>query len=369
MPQFRFVLQPMLIMLAAGVGLVAVRLWAGRGTALGAVAFFLALRGGLALAVGPVLGETTPHFPLYVVEALVVEGVALLLSAERRPLAFGLWSGAGIGTLGLAAEWGWSHVWMPIPWPAELLPEAALFGFATAIVGGVLGAWIGSHLAVTPRPRSPRLRGGAVVAAAALAAMLGVALYKPADEGVRADLTLTDVSPPPERRVAADVRLDPADAADDAEWLTVTAWQGGGLVVDRLERIGPGRYRTTKPIPVHGEWKALIRLHSGNSLTGLPIFLPRDSAIPAKEVPAPTSFSRTFIADHEILQREQKSTAAGLTAIGYGIALAIALSLFALLAWGLHRLAVAPERQRPAPPPPAPASAGPRSRPRSPATA
>ena len=244
-PQFRFVLQPMLIMLAAGVGLVTVRLWAGRGTALGAVAFFLALRGGLALTVGPVLGETTPHFPLYVVEALVVEGVALLLSAERRPLAFGLWAGAGIGTLGLAAEWGWSHVWMPIPWPAELLPEAALFGFATAIVGGVLGAWIGSHLAVTPRPRSPRLRGGAVVAAAALAAMLGVALYKPADEGVRADLTLTDVSPPPERRVAADVRLDPADAADDAEWLTVTAWQGG------RPRGRPARAHRPRPLPDH----------------------------------------------------------------------------------------------------------------------
>ena len=150
----------------------------------------------------------------------------------------------------------------------------------------------------------------------------------------------------------------------------MTAWQGGGLVVDRLERTGPGRYRTTEPIPVHGEWKALIRLHAGNSLTGaadLPAARQRRSR--RKEVPAPTSFARTFVADHEILQREQKSTAAGLTAIGYGIVLAIALSLLALLAWGLHRLAVAPERQRPAPPPPAPASAGPRSRPRSPATA
>ena len=33
-PQFRFVFQPMLIMLAAGIGLVAVRQWGGRGTAL-----------------------------------------------------------------------------------------------------------------------------------------------------------------------------------------------------------------------------------------------------------------------------------------------------------------------------------------------
>ena len=192
-PQFRFVFQPMLIMLAAGVGLVAVRLWAGRGAALGAVGFFLAVRGGLALVVGPVLGETTPHFPLYVVEALVVEGVALALVAERRPLAFGLWSGVGIGTVGLAAEWGWSHVWMPIPWPSSLLPEAALLGFAAAVAGGVLGAWIGSRLAVQPRPRPRAMRAAAVASAVAVFALLGSALLKPADEGVRGQVALTEL--------------------------------------------------------------------------------------------------------------------------------------------------------------------------------
>src|SRR3954471_22474238 len=40
-PQFRFVFQPLLIMLAAGVGLVTARRWGGRGSALRAVAFFL----------------------------------------------------------------------------------------------------------------------------------------------------------------------------------------------------------------------------------------------------------------------------------------------------------------------------------------
>src|SRR5687768_11862313 len=62
-PQFRFVFQPMLIMLAAGVGLVAIRLYAGRGAALGAVAFFLVIRGFLTVTIGPVLGEPMPHFP------------------------------------------------------------------------------------------------------------------------------------------------------------------------------------------------------------------------------------------------------------------------------------------------------------------
>ena len=358
-PQFQFVFQPMLIMLAAGVGLVATRLWGGPGAALGAVAFFLVVRGLLALAVGPVLGETTPHLPLYVAEALIVEAIALRIPRER-PLAFGIWCGLGIGTIGLAAEWGWSHVWMPLPWPAELVPEALILGFTTAIAGSLVGAWIGARLSVTPMTTGRSLRSAGVVGAALIAATVGFALYKPADEGVRAAVALTDLAGGGGREVRADVTLSPRDAADDAEWLTVTAWQGDGLVVDRLDRVGPGRYRSTEPIPVHGNWKALIRLHAGNSLTTVPIFLPRDEAIPAKEVPARVQFEREFVPDHEVLQREQKDAAPALTLVAYAVVLAIALALLALLAWGLHRLAGSGSGQPPSPA--AATSAGPDKR-------
>ncbi|HEX2266208.1 MAG TPA: hypothetical protein VHH14_07975, partial [Solirubrobacterales bacterium] len=114
-PQFQLIFQPMLLMLAAGVGLVLARVYAGPGAALGAAVFFILIRGGLALLVGPVLGQTMPHFPLYLAEAAVVEAVALFVSTQRRPLRFGLAAGVGIGTVGLAAEWGWSHLWMPLP--------------------------------------------------------------------------------------------------------------------------------------------------------------------------------------------------------------------------------------------------------------
>ena len=136
-PQFRMVFAPMLIMLAAGVALVAARVWLGRGAALGAALFFLAMRGLMALLVGPVLGEPTPHFPLYLVEALVVELVALRVRAAAARRA-GV--RRGIGTVGLAAEWGWSHVWMPLPWPAELAPMGALLGFAMAVAGACSAA-------------------------------------------------------------------------------------------------------------------------------------------------------------------------------------------------------------------------------------
>jgi hypothetical protein len=350
-PQFRFVFEPLMIMLAAGVGLVAARLYAGPGAALGAAAFFVAVRGLLAVLIGPVLGEATPHFPLYVVEALVVEAVAWRVSA-RRPLRLALWAGLGIGTVGLAAEWLWSEIWMPMQWSAELFPEGALVGFVAALAGTTIGAWIGTRLAVEPAPPNPGLRRAAAFAAATLAAIVGFALYAPAEQGVRGEVALSESGGSSGREVRVEVALRPADAAADAEWFNVTAWQGGGLVVEPLERVERGSYRTADPIPVHGTWKALVRLHDGNSLIALPLYLPRDEAIPAAEVPATPRFTRSFVDETQILQREQTGGSPAVVALAYTVVVAIALSLLALIAWGLHRLAFGPGARRPREPQP-----------------
>src|SRR3954468_12559335 len=144
-PQFRDIYQPILIMLAAGIGLVTTRLYIGRGGALLAVAGYIAIRGFLSIMVGVVWDETTPHFPLYIVEALIVEAV-FARAGGRSPVVNGASAGALIGTIGLAAEWGWSHVWMPIPWNDSLLPEAAIAGFVTAVAAGAVGGFIGASL-------------------------------------------------------------------------------------------------------------------------------------------------------------------------------------------------------------------------------
>jgi hypothetical protein len=345
-PQFQLIFQPMLLMLAAGLGLVLARVYAGRGAALGAVAFFIVTRGALALLVGPLLGQTMPHFPLYIAEALVVEAVAFRVSTER-PLRFGLWSGLGIGTVGLAAEWAWSQAWMPLPWPAAMFPEGALLGLAAAVAGATIGAWIGAHLAVEQPKRPPTLRAAAVCSALVLAALVAFGLHTSTDRGVGARVALRDVNGGPGRHVQATIALQPPDAAKGAEWFDVTAWQGGGLVVDRLERTGPGLYRTTQPIPVSGGWKTMIRLHKGDSLAGLPIYLPRDAAIPVGEVPAANSFTRSFRDEHKLLQREQKGGSPVLVAIAYSVVAGVTLGLLALLAWALHRLSagVRPRRR------------------------
>src|SRR5215207_10234781 len=132
-------------MLAAGIGLVTTRLYLGRGGALLAVLGYVLIRTVLSVMVGGVWGQSTPHFPLYIVEALTVEAV-FARAGGRSPVVNGAIAGLGIGTIGLAAEWAWSHIWMPIPWNESLLPEAAIAGILTAVCAGMVGGFIGASL-------------------------------------------------------------------------------------------------------------------------------------------------------------------------------------------------------------------------------
>jgi hypothetical protein len=341
-PQFQLVLEPIMLAFAAGVALVAARIWIGPGAALGAALFFVAVRGAIALIVGPILGETTPHLPLYLVEALCVEAAALAIS-PRRIYLFGAVSGGLIGTIGFFAEYAWSHLWMPVAWPASLIGEAILPALATAVAAGVLGAYLGGSFAAAGSRRE-RFAAPPVVPAAvatiAIVAMVGLNVADDTPSGWNARVTLDDVRGGPERTVDATVHLDPAAVGDDAYWLQAIAWQGGGLVVDSLERTGPGTYESTKPIPVHGTWKALIRLQRDNYVAGVPVYLPEDSAIPAPAVNAPPSFERPFVDETEILQRELKSGVPGyLAGIAYAVVAAIVLGLLLLLGWVLNRIA------------------------------
>ena len=338
-PQFRLLFHPILLMVAAGVALVLARIRIGRGGALVAVGAYLVLRGLLLVLVGGVWGQTEPHFPLYVVEALAVELVALRLTT-RRPLVFGAAAGAAIGTVGLAAEWGWSHVWMPIGWPAALLPEAAVLGFVTAVAAGVVGGAMGRAFSDRVDGRAPRAQRYAL-AAAGLAIVAAVAYTLPISQGdrVTAAVTADEVRPAPDREVVVSVRLEPAGAAEGAEWFNVTAWQGEGSRLIEMRRTGPGTYRSAEPVPVDGTWKSILRLHRGDSIAGMPVFMPADEAIPAAEVPAPASFERAFVLDKKNLQREQKEdVAGGLTLAAYLVVLAIVMALITALTIALGRL-------------------------------
>ncbi len=196
----------------------------------------------------------------------------------------------------------------------------AMRGLMTLLVGPVLG----------PRRSPPPPRS---------VAMTAFGLYSIGSQGVRATVTLSAAGD-------ATVRLDPPDAADDVNWFTATAWQGGGLVVDRLERTAPGVYRSTQPLPLDGDWKTMLRLHEGNALTALPLYLPADPAIPVEGIQTHTELERAFGPEQKLLQRERKSAAGWLWGAAYGTVLLIALGFLVALAWGVHRVS-AIERDAP----------------------
>jgi hypothetical protein len=230
---------------------------------------------------------------------------------------------------------------MPLPWSVEILPETIVLGLAMAISASILGAWIGARLSADDLPYSEtsHLRPYAVVAAVAIFAMLAFPLFTKTTTDVRADVVLTNADSGAKRTVNATVTLTPRDAAEHANWFTMTSWQGGGhLITDRLERVAEGVYRTTQPVPVYGEWKTMLRLHEGRSILGLPVYAPEDKAIPVPAVTAPARFSREFLSDKELLQREAKTNETWITYGAYGTVLAFALGLLGMLAWGLHRV-------------------------------
>ena len=176
-----------------------------RGAAIGAALFFIVIRGGFAVLVGPVLGETTPHFPLYLAEAACVE-LAVLAIPARRPYAFGALAGGLIGTIGFAAEYAWSHAWMPVPWSENLIADAWLPVLITGVAAGLVGAYLASALAASEsatgvaRPGAPDRMPSIVPAAAglvAIAAIVAVNVGDSAVDGVRGEARLTEVSPSP----------------------------------------------------------------------------------------------------------------------------------------------------------------------------
>jgi hypothetical protein len=348
-PQFQMIFQPILIAFAAATALVCARIWVGPGGALGAVAFYYLVRGGVSLVVGPVFGETTPAVPLYFAEALCVELAALWFA--RSPLALGVASGVAIGTFGFAAEYGWTQLLYTLPWNVHLLPEGPIYATLAGVSGGLAGALIGTAMrGQLPTPRVART--ATAISFVVLAGLVANGLASDVPSGYRADVTLSTLRPAPEREVAVRARIDPPSVAENAKWLNATSWQGGGLVVNRLEEVGDGVYRTTQPIPVYGDWKATLRLQTGRAVLGLPIYFPRDTAIPAPGVKATPQFERGFIDDKQLLQREVKDDVPSyLTTLAPLVVLAISLTLLAILSIGLARVGRPGERTEKGPRP------------------
>ncbi len=347
--QFRLVLQPMLIVAAATITLVAARATLGAFSTFVVVGFAAVVRGVVAFLVGgPIIDAPRNVFPLYLGAAVVVELVALLPLA-RKPLWGGAVAGFAVATVGVWLESLWVEAVFVDPWPAAMWPELLAMSVPTGIAGGVVGALLGTVLRGEPLPRPPVRRAIMVAAVLIVAAATTNGLLLRVPDQASATVTLRDAEPVDGgRMVTADVRLDPADlVGSDPEWVQILAWQGGagsdspgrGLVVDQLRRIGDGHYVSTEPVPAHGTWKTVLRLQNGRVLTALPIFMPYDAGIGAAEVAAPPEFTRPFVAEITVLQRERSfDHPAWLFGAASLVVLLCSLILIGALSWGAARI-------------------------------
>lgn len=326
-PQFPLLNQAVLVAIATTWGLVYARMKFGRGGALLAIGIYIALRSMLYVIYVPFDLTSSPFLP-YVVEAVLIELVALVISTKRGYL-FGAASGVAVGTLGVLSEWPATHLFMPQGWPAEMVMKFMVFGTIAGVAAGLAAVWqiqrleeIGTRTAGSVAPHAgSRLRKVHALGAIGALGMIGVmaVVVPPADPQIpiTADLTLTDAAPTRElqRDVNADVqprwvdvavKLNRADADQNLNWLSVLSWQGGDSFSTEMVKGEDGVYRSTQSVPVYGSWKTGVRLHTGNNLmAALPIYMPHDPEIEAPPVAA-ESGENAFVPEHQMLQRERK---------------------------------------------------------------
>jgi hypothetical protein len=292
-PQFQQLYHPVLVSLAAGIGLVAARQALGRWGAVKAVAMFVVSRLALALLIGQALNHVIPRFPLYLGGALLVEAV-WHLGRNLRPLTRAVIAGSLVGTVGLATEWAWTNVVGWHPWNATLFPGvviAALIAVPAAIVGLAMGRGLSFRESVTSR--------GILVGSGAAIVLFLMLPFPRNDVDARAVVETESAGPG-----VVNVSVTTEPALGDTDWAEVLSWQGGHMDAVPLEETSPGTYEATAASPVGGEWKTMVRFARKDMLVAAPVFLPKDPQIGASEVSVEPLRETNLVRDTELLLRE-----------------------------------------------------------------
>ncbi len=342
-PQYRQVWQPLLLMFFGAFGLIVARALGGRGATLGVLAVFLPLQLGEVVLIGA-LGTTQPASVLFVVEAAVVE-LVWLRARRIDGLRAGALTGLTVGTVGFGAEYGWSHLAMPLPWrPALLLegiPTAALAGVCGGVLAVLMARALEGRLGEVPRPLRAALGSAALLLA--LCVNAGIANAPAVDATLSLSNVREAVTAGGGRTEVADlrVRLSDPDLARDGNWAYVLGWQGEGRFEASLIREADGSLRSSRPVPIGGTWKAFARFHKGRTQVSVPIRMPADAPLGFAGFPAPVDgpVTRELQRDTRLLQIERKDDGpiwAWTPAMLF--VMALNLSLMALVAAGAVRI-------------------------------
>ena len=358
-PQWQALYQPVLIGLGATLPMVAARAALGPWAAVRATVIFLAVRGLVALTVGPLLGHTAPYIPLYLGIALCVEA-GYAVTRGRPALTSSLTAGALAGTVGLAGEWGFSHLWGREPWQPQLL-----HGIWAASVIAVAGAVLGAALAGAVAWRRPVIPGAAVLLAGACTlAMLVVPLPRDSAPVALTVHTTAVGAPVPtldrfgngalEQDVRIEVDATPAATLRDADFLWVKAWQGGGMVTAQLDEVAPGHWVARSVVPSGGTWKTILLFGKGSLVMAAPVAMPSDPEYGQAAIPLQAQRTQPFLPASKVLMRESHGGATWPAAVAYSALGLVTVMWLAVLVGGAVSLArpggpgrpTAPRRRR-----------------------
>jgi hypothetical protein len=295
-PQFQQIFHPMILVIASAFAFVAMRLVLGPWWGIGIAAFNIVSTTNL-LGGEDVLIETKV-VGIYVASAIAVEIAARLVGVEQR-MRFAVVAGVGVATLGFAGDYWWNSNNAYQPWNGNLLPDAIVFGVIVGIAAALLAAAFARAAGHQPEAeRIPR----AVLAVAGLTLLVCLALPMPRATGdVTATIRIIDRAG---GFANVDVRLDPANAADEARFFQAGAWAGGGLDLANMERVGAGHYVSEHRIPISGAWKSLLRLHRGGEMMAIALHLPSDPELNKPELVAQEK-TMAFQPEPRYLLREQ----------------------------------------------------------------
>lgn len=365
------------------------RLWFGPGGALITFAWWWIMRGYLIGGIS-LFGDLLTIRSFSALPAVVIiELVALAFGVRRggtRLLPFVVVSGALAGTVGLFLEFLWSREFMTLPQPfnAAGLPLYLAAGTLASIGGGLLATWQVRRLVLvaegSPTPvLLPEMTAGRrwYGLTGLLTFVVLMACFAPPAAGTPADATVrwTDTStgaaecPASAERCLATLTLRLADrrVAKDAAWFYALAWQGDdgsadvprdpvadvpGIVRSRLLPTGvPGEYRSEVPLPVYGQWKTMIRLHTlPRTMMTWVLYMPEDSAITSPRgrlIHAADGDTITSHFEPEMLQRERKDDVpAWLFNAGNAVVLLLWVAVLLGYGWCYNRAALGSDSRR-----------------------
>jgi hypothetical protein len=332
-PQFQALYLPVLTAFMTATSLVFARVMLGRGGALAAWGIWILLRGLTFLGVAA-LGLSEPRFLPYLLEALIVEGAFLALGS--RPARAALVSGFLIGTAGCVGTFLWSRAWAYNELTWDILPQSVALSTLAGLAGAVLA--VGAARAMAPDRVPPSgIRGPAVALAAAAAVVaFAVPLPRGGEKPYVADIGVEPVAGGSKVNVTA--RFQDPSMLEGAEWFKVFAWQGEGRVLEPMQRVGDGLYRSPVAVPITGNWKSMLRIADGSSMRAAPIRFSADSFVDAPEIPAVDRAAFAFQREGKYMMREYRGGRPALIVPGYLIHLGAWIAFFAIGTLILRRM-------------------------------